>query len=182
MSDIQADNHVVCPVCDGSGKLRETYVYKSQNRYDYDGENIQRSENCFLCMENTGRISTEKKAQWDQMQLCPICKGTGGKRFWSWVEDEQGTSKDFTFTPCNLCQGQRRVTVAQLETHQRQNFNLRFWGIGCTTLAVIGGLFLTTQFVTAVVKGTPWFQCCPLPSFLTPALVLLPIITKVRWS
>jgi RecJ-like exonuclease len=181
-SELQVGAFENCPVCNGSGKLGETYVYKSQNRYDYDGENIRRSEVCFLCVQTPGHLSSEQKSQWEHMQLCPICKGSGGKRFWSWVEDEQRTNKDFTFTACSLCHGQRRVTNIQLEGHRRQNFNLRFWGISCTTVVVIGGLFVVTQFLTAVVKGMPWFQCCPLPSFLTPVAVLLPIIAKARLS
>lgn len=181
MSDIQVEDHVACPLCHGSGKLRETYVYKSENRYDYGGENVQRTETCFLCVETPGRVSSEQKLHWEQMQLCPICKGSGGKRFWSWVEGEQGTSKDFAFTPCNLCRGQRRVTQVQLEAHEQQNSKLRFWGVGCTAGMVIVGLFLVTQLLTAVVRGTPWFQCCPLPSFLTPAVMMLPIMMKARW-
>jgi hypothetical protein len=177
MSAIQEHDSLICPACNGAGKLRATYIYKPQSRHDYGGENIERFERCFLCGgENNGRISKARFAEWEQAQECPACKGQGGKWFWSWLEDEHGTSKDFTFAPCNLCAGHRRVSAAQLESHRQQTKNLRFWGVGCTVVGVVGGIFIATQLLSAVVRGTPWLQCCPLPGFVTLVLMTLIIL------
>jgi hypothetical protein len=173
---------LTCPQCDGAGKVSHIYKYKPQHRSDTNVENIERREVCPLC-NGAGHITQGSMDMWQQVQanpVCPVCNGAGGKYFWSWDESETGTRKQFYFEPCSLCKGARHISPDQLALHERERRKLRFWGVGCTLVVVVGGLFAVTQVVSLLVYHTPWVQCCAPPHvvFVTGMVV---ISRKLGW-
>ncbi|MBA3869155.1 MAG: hypothetical protein H0X30_08375 [Anaerolineae bacterium] len=173
---------LICPECDGTGKVSHTYKYKPQHRSDVHVENIERHEVCSLC-SGAGYISQESLDAWQRIQadpVCPVCNGQGGKYFWLWDESESGTRKQFAFEPCSLCHGHKHITPEQLVLHERERRTLRFWGVGCTLLVVVGGLFVVTNVISIVLARTPWIQCCAPPHvvFVTGMIV---ISRKMGW-
>jgi RecJ-like exonuclease len=173
---------LTCPQCAGTGKVSHTYKYKPQHRSDTNVENIERQDVCSLC-SGLGQTTQEVVDTWERTQanpVCPLCKGEGGKYFWSWDEGEMGTRKHFTFEPCSLCKGQKHISPEDLTTYDRERRKLRFWGVGCTLLVVVVGLFAVTQVVSILLLHTPWIQCCAPPHvvFVTSMIV---ISRKIGW-
>jgi hypothetical protein len=171
-----------CPQCSGTGKVSHTYKYKPQHRSDTHVENIERRETCSLC-GGLGQVSQEVIDTWQQLQanpVCLVCNGEGGKYFWLWDEFETGTRKAFVFEPCSLCHGAKHITPEQLMVHERERRKLRFWGLGCTLVVVIGGLFAVTQVVSVLMLHTPWIQCCAPPHvvFVTSMII---VSRKMGW-
>ena len=164
-TDIQKSDAIPCPVCDGAGKVSHTYRYKPQHRNDRNSENIQRLSSCGLC-GGTGTLAPTSLDEWQQLQVhptCPTCKGQGGRYFWTWAESESGTRKVYSFEPCSLCAGKQHVLPEQLAQYERERRKLRFWGVGCTVVFVVVGLFVLTQVISLVMARTPWLQCCAPP-------------------
>lgn len=181
-TDLQPQDSLTCPLCAGVGKITQTYKYKPQHRSDMHNETIQRLEDCPLC-KGAGEVSQTIMDEWLTMQanpVCPLCKDQGGKRFWSWEEDGTGTRKVYTFEPCALCKGKQHISPDQLAVHARERRRLQFWGVGCTLLVVVGGIFIATQLVSVAMAQTPLLQCCAPPHivFVTGMMVLS---RKMRW-
>ncbi|MBI1278499.1 MAG: hypothetical protein GC179_10265 [Anaerolineaceae bacterium] len=173
---LQIIDPLTCPVCGGTGRETHTYRYKPQHRSDLNNEDIQRADVCRLCL-GVGQVTQEVSDNWKQVQaypVCPLCKGSGGKHFWTWDEGETGTRKSYLFEPCSLCQGETHIAPGELAVYNRDRRKLRFWGVGCTVVVVIGGLFTATQLVYLVMARTPWVQCCAPPHvvFVTGMIVL----------
>jgi hypothetical protein len=179
---MESDNQSIeamisCPVCSGTGSITETYPYRTQHKYDGGGKSFQHAERCWLCGgENGGRITPEQHEEWlkyETYPTCPLCNGTGGKRYWSWQEDEHGSHKAFTFTRCRLCQGKRKVSPEKVFQYNREKQQLRFWGVGCTALIVVLIVVGATQGLTALLNGTPWLRCCPAPGLIPLGVIAL---------
>jgi hypothetical protein len=182
-SAIQVAYPLTCPVCGGTGKETHIYRYKPQHRSDPNSEDIERSETCKLC-HGTGRVSQSDLHTWRQVQaypVCPLCKGSGGKYFWSWNETETGTRKRYVFEPCSLCKGEQHISPEQLAVHNHERRKLRFWGVGCTVLVVVGGLFLATQLIYLLLARTPWVQCCAPPHMIFVGGMIL-LSRKMGWN
>jgi len=165
------ENTRTCPVCEGRGKTQERYLYKQQHRYDTGGSEVFHNETCWLCGGANG-ITRDVYASWEAVESyapCPACNSAGGKRFWDWQESR----KRFTFEPCRVCEGKRRASPAAIALHNRERRRLQVWGIGCTALVVIGGLFIATYGANVLVRGTPWMICCPSPGLVLPGVMLL---------
>lgn len=166
---------LTCPHCNGTGQVLHTYTYKPQHRGDSHVEIIERREVCSLC-SGLGAITQEVLATWQQVQaspICPLCMGKGGKHFWSWDEAESGTRKRFAFEPCSICHGKSHISLDLLAQYEHERRKLRFWGVGCTLLVVVGGFFVLTQVVSILLARTPWLQCCAPPHvvFVTGIIV-----------
>ncbi len=182
-SAIEHHQPLICPQCGGTGKVSHTYQYKPQHRSDTNSENIKRHEVCSLC-SGIGHVTQEVMDVWQREQanpVCPACRGEGGKYFWSWVEAETGTRKQFAFEPCLLCHGHKHVTPEQMAVNERERRKLRFWGVGCTVLVVVGGLFAVTQVVSILLARTPWIQCCAPPHVVLMSGMIV-ISRKMGWS
>ena len=181
-SAIEYHQKLICPYCDGAGKVAHIYKYKPQHRSDRNVENIERRDVCLLC-NDVGQITQEAMDGWQLAQanpVCPACKAEGGKYFWSWDEAETGTRKHFAFEPCSLCKDEKHISPDQFALYNRERRKLRFWGVGCTLLVVVGGLFALTQVVSILLARTPWVQCCAPPHviFVTGMIV---ISHKMGW-
>ena len=164
-SAIELSNELTCPSCAGTGKVVHTYKYKPQHRSDIQVENIERRDMCPVC-NGVGQLTTDEIKLWKQVAgdpVCPVCNGEGGKYFWSWYEGETGTRKQFVFEPCSLCAGTQHISPEQFALHERERRKLRFWGVGCTFVVVVGGLFVVTQGVSILLARTPFLQCCAPP-------------------
>ncbi|MEZ4666623.1 MAG: hypothetical protein R3E39_01665 [Anaerolineae bacterium] len=164
-----------CPACDGTGMRHRVYVFRTRNRAVASEVEIQRAEACTIC-KGIGTVSTLELEQWQRLQvlqICPVCNGSGGKRWWSWHETGQGTQKSFEYVPCVVCGGNERVTVAQLQTHEHERRKLQVWGVGCAVLVLVFGLCGVMQIATVVMGNTPWFQCCTLPHFLVSSAFII---------
>lgn len=172
----QIENTITCPVCDEAGQVIEQYPYKTQHKYDAGGQVIEHPEPCWLCGgEHEGRITPQQYDGWQRLEaqpVCPLCNGTGGKRYWSWQETGKGSQKLFSYTPCRLCHGKRHVSQEQVYAHEREKQQLRFWGVGCTALVVVIAIVGATQLLTALLNGTPWFRCCPAPGLIPLGVVV----------
>jgi hypothetical protein len=168
---------ITCPVCNGAGQVREAYAYRTQHKYDGGAQVIQHAETCWLCGgENNGHITRQQHDEWlrfEENPVCPLCNGTGGRRYWSWLEGEQGSQKTFSFTPCRVCGGRRHVSPERVYAFEREKQQLRFWGLGCAALVVVVVIVGATRLLTALLNGTPWFRCCPMPGFIPLGVVLL---------
>jgi hypothetical protein len=164
-SALEIHQPLTCPQCDGTGKVSHIYKYKPQHRSDTNVEDIERREVCPLC-NGAGEVTQEALDVWKRQQskpICPVCKGEGGKYFWFWDEDKTGTRQQFAFEPCSLCNGGKHISSEQLAQYERERRRLRFWGVGCTVMVVVGGLFAVTQVVSLVMYKTPFIQCCAPP-------------------
>jgi hypothetical protein len=173
---------LTCPQCSGTGKVSHIYKYKPQHRSDTNVENIERREVCPLC-SGAGQVSQGVMDAWQHEQanpVCPVCKGEGGKYFWAWDEAENGTRKQFIFEPCSLCKGAKHISPDQLAVYERERRKLRFWGVGCTLVFVIGGLFAVTEVVSLLVYHTPWVQCCA-PPHVVFGTVMIVMSRKMGW-
>ena len=181
-SAIEYHQPLTCPQCGGAGKVSHTYKYKPQHRSDTQVENIERREVCSLC-NGAGQVTQDVMDAWEREQanpVCPVCKGEGGKYFWFWDEDKTGTRKQFAFEPCSLCNGKRHVSAEQLMVYERERRKLRFWGVGCTAMVVVGGLFAVTQVVSILLARTPWIQCCAPPHVVFVSGIIV-ISRKMGW-
>lgn len=171
---------IPCPLCEGTGSLKENYSYKAQHKYDAGAQSIPRAEKCWFC-QGSGMMTPVQQAEWLQFETyesCPQCGGTGGKRYWSWEETDEGAHKEFTFIPCRLCEGKKRISPQQMERHHRERHQLRLWGIGCTVLLAVVVIFGSTTVLTALFKGTPLFRCLPMPGLIPLGIVLLQLSRK----
>lgn len=173
------ENVVLCPVCDGLGERYESYPYKQQNRYEPEGMALQHRETCWLC-DGQKHITREQQAEWELVQsyeVCPACSGKGGKRYWKWQESR----KAFTFEPCKVCEGKCRASPAAIILHNQERRKLQVWGIGCTTVVVVGGLFIISQILTLLVRGTPILNCCPgAAPFIPVAIVFGSFVNRIQ--
>ncbi len=179
---IQVSKQHTCPVCEGKGQETHDYVFEEKRRNELPQEYLKRSQQCSLCA-GAGKIDQTALEAWQYLQslpVCPVCKGAGGKYFWSWDEGETGTRKQFYYTRCALCDGAQHVTPEQLTAHERERRRIRFWGVGCGTVAIIGGLFAVTQVVSLLVYQTPWVQCCAPPHIVFVSSILL-MTRGIRW-
>ncbi len=179
---LQIIDPLTCPVCSGTGNESHIYRYKPQHRSDPNSEDIQRADVCRLC-HGTGRVTQAILDQWQQVQaypVCPLCKGLGGKYYWSWDESETGTRKSYMFEPCSLCKGETHIAPSELAVYDRDRRKLRFWGVGCTVLIVIGGLFAATQVIYLLLARTPWAQCCAPPHVIFVSGLIV-VSRKMGW-
>lgn len=169
MTALEPAERIRCPVCDGSGGIEQFYQFKPRHKYDYAGGGEKHAETCPVC-EGEGSLSASAYEVWQKQQhekvTCPACSGNRGKRSWSWNESDRGLSRQFKLEPCALCGGVGQVLPTVRQTHEREKQRIRFWGVGCTLVVVIGGIWISTTVLSLILTNTPLLICCPSPHTL----------------
>jgi hypothetical protein len=131
-----------------------------------------------------GSISPSAYEAWRCQQhdrvICPACGGNRGKRFWSWDESDHGLKPQFTLELCALCGGEGRVLPQVRQTHEREKRRIRFWGVGCTLVAVVGGIWMSTTILSLILGNTPLLTCCPPPQALFSLIVFGGVAGRYR--
>lgn len=167
--DVQHYQPDVCPACGGAGEREETYVFKPRHRYDVMGESQQHAELCWLCGGQP--FTHDMLDEWQTLQsypVCPSCGGTGGKRSWRWGEIEGEPEQVFTYAPCKLCGGKRRVSPDVKQDYENQRRVVQCGTLAVVVVVGIVGLWSATALVSTVMRTMPLLLCCPLPTFLIP--------------
>lgn len=172
---LEPTEHIRCPACDGTGGIEQFFPFKPRHKYDYAGSGEKHTETCPVC-EGQGDISRSAHEAWQRRQreqvICPACGGNRGKRSWSWDESDHGLTQQFRLVLCALCGGQGRVLPAVRQTHDREKRRIRFWGIGCTLVAVVGGIWIGTTLLSLILGNTPLLTCCPSPHTMFSIIVV----------
>jgi hypothetical protein len=164
-----------CPACSGTGTIEQFYPFKPRHQYDYAGSGEKHVEACPVCA-GEGSISPSAYEAWRRQQrdrvVCPVCGGNRGKRSWSWDESNHGLKQQFTLEPCALCGGEGWVLPQVRQTHEREKQRIRLWGVGCTLVAVVGGIWMSTTILSLILGNTPLLMCCPPPQALFSLIVV----------